>query len=64
MLLHHADEHLDAAGQHRLDKHPPQLRPEVGRQRPVALSHFLRSAQIDPDGRGAGPMHQPLSLGL
>ena len=56
--------HLDAAGQHRLDEHPLQPRPEVGRQRPVALGHFLRGAQIDPDAPGVGPVHQPLGLGL
>ena len=62
--MHHADVHLDATGQHRLDEHPLQPRPEVGRQRPVALGDFLRSAQIDPDAPGAGPVHQPLGLGL
>ena len=56
--------HLDAAGQHRLDEHPLQPRPEVGRQRPVALGHFLRGAQIEPDAPGVGPVHQPLGLGL
>ena len=42
----------------------PQPRSEVDRQRPVALGDFLRSAQIDPDARGVGPVYQSLGLGL
>jgi hypothetical protein len=63
-FLHHPDQYLDAAAEHRLHEHPVELVPEGGGQLVVRRPDLVLAVQVELDRPGVALVDQPGHLSL
>ena len=63
-LVHDADQHLDAVGDHRLDQHPAQVSAEPPGQLGVPAPDIVLAAQVEQDRPGVALVDQAGDVGL
>ncbi len=63
-LLYDTDQHFDASGEHRLDEHTGEVRPEGFCQFPVCRAYLLFAVQAELHRAGLCLVDQAFRLGL